>query len=200
MQFFDFEWEGKQDIIKSMLLNALGKSEMVNARKLTVERIDHADAKRFLDDNHLAGYRAAKTSIALLRHNEILMVASFSKYRDGFELIRLATKQGYNIRGGLSRLLAHFKKNNDQPLFTYADFRYSYGHSYRHLGFRDAGLTRPGYFYYRGNAILSRQQCQKSKLAKLLGEGFDPTLSESANMFRNGFRRVSDAGHLRFTT
>ena len=46
-------------------------------------------------------------------------------------------------------------------------------------------------------ASLSKQQCQKHKLEKLLGENYRDNLPESANMFSNGFRRVWDADHLK---
>ena len=45
--------------------------------------------------------------------------------------------------------------------------------------------------------ILSRQHFQKHNLKAKLSI-FDSTLSESDNMFMNGYRRLWDAGHYRF--
>jgi hypothetical protein len=109
----------------------------------------------------------------------------------------MATRCGMCVRGGMSRLFNKFINTiKPKSIITYADLRYSDAHGYRHLGFIEIGITKPGYFYYKGTKILSRQQCQKNKLNRLLPI-FDQSLSESTNMFANGYRRVWDAGHLK---
>ena len=40
--------------------------------------------------------------------------------------------------------------------------------------------------------------CQKHKLVKLLGDKFNPTLSESDNMKNNQFSKVYDCGNMVF--
>jgi len=198
LQFFDFEWEYNQDLIKSMISNYLGISKALNARDLKINVINNIEAKPFLTRNHLQGHRNAQTTLALTENNNIMMIMSFSKQDNGFEIIRMASERNFRIRGGASRLLTAFMRlNPNKKIFTYADMRYSTGNAYKRLGFKQLGHTTPGYFYYRNNIILSRQQCQKNKLEKLLGENFDKSLSESQNMFNNGFRRVWDAGHVK---
>jgi hypothetical protein len=197
LQFFDFEWEQNQKLIKSMIRHALGQSNKVNARNLDVSTPSTEQAHKFFNYNHLYGYRSAKYTIALTDKKEIICAASFSKHRDGYELIRLATLQGYNVRGGPSRLISHFKRVHSQPLYTYADLRYSVGSTYKTIGFKTLWTTHPNYFYIKNDAILSRQQCQKHKLKNWL-HNFDENLSEAQNMFANGYRRVWDAGHIKF--
>jgi len=200
LQFFDFELEQKPTLVYSMIDNAIGLSEPLNARSMGVKRLDNADAERFFSANHLHGHRTAATTIALHNNAGPVMAISASRQGVGYEIIRMATLAGLTVRGGAGRLLVALHKAIDgAPLTTYADLRISQGGVYDKLGFTAAGFTAPGYFYYRGNTILSRQKCQKHKLAKLLGAGFNPAASESANMFANGFRRVWDAGHLRFS-
>ena len=197
LQFFDFELQTKSSIITSMITNALGLSTPLSARKLSIKEINNKEANKFFSTNHLAGYRPAKTTMALTNDEIIVMAASFSKHKDGYEIIRLATKTGLSVRGGASKILAHFLKKQKGNIYTYADMRYSTGAVYLSLGFSKTHITKPGYFYYKGNRLLSRQRCQKHKLSKLL-EHYDPALSESLNMFYNGYRRVWDAGHTHF--
>lgn len=197
LQFFDFELSNKKDIVYSILDHNVGRSHKVNARDLELN-ITHS-INGFFDENHLQGSRPAKFYISLMDGGDIIMAASFSRYRDNvYELIRMATKKGYCVRGGLSRIMYHYKSNIGCPLMTYADFRYSDARGYEAVGFKKMKLTSPGYFYYHESSkiILSRQKCQKHKLHKILNL-FNPKLTEAENMFMNGFRRVWDAGHLK---
>ena len=122
------------------------------------------------------------------------MVATFG---GDLEIIRLASKNGIIVRGGLSKLITYAERSlNPERIMTYVDLCLGDGKGYLNAGFELIEITKPGYFYYKNNTILSRQQCQKHKLSKLL-EKFDENLSESINMFNNGFRRVWNAGNLK---
>lgn len=195
-QFFEFEWYEKRHLIKSMIKNALNMSEKVNARDLKIKWISNKESRLFFDNNHLYGHRSAKHTIALCDNDNIIIAASFSKYKDGYEIIRLATACGISVRGGASRIISTFKKHYKCPIYTFADLRYSDGNVYKKLGFTELHITHPNYMYIKNDVILSRQKCQKNKLYKLL-EKFDPNLSESQNMFNNSYRRLWDAGNIK---
>jgi hypothetical protein len=196
LQFWEHEWLFKRDIVCSMITHRLGLSQKIDPRALRIS-FEH-DPSDFFNNNHLQGNRPAKHYISLIdEENEIVMAASFSRCRNNmFELIRMATRNNYCVRGGVSRLISYFKRTINTPLMTYADARYSDAGGYIAAGFSLQGITKPGYFYYHNNnkTILSRQRCQKHKLHKLLSH-FDNDLTEAENMFDNGYRRVWDAGH-----
>jgi hypothetical protein len=78
---------------------------------------------------------------------------------------------------------------------TFADARHSNGGVYSRNGLKLYSHTKPNYFYVKGRRVFSRQKCQKHKLSRFLGDGFDPEKSESENMFLNGYTKVYDAGH-----
>lgn len=198
IQLWDFEWSNNNDLVKSIISHALGKSNLFHARDLELESITSQEAKPFFDANHLQGHRHAATILALTNDNQIISAMSLNRYQNGYEIIRMATRIGCSVRGGASRLLANLKLRLNGPIYTFADLRYSTGNVYKQLGFKELKHTKPNYFYYNRDLRLSRQQCQKHKLQALLGDGFNPSKSESANMFINGFRRVWDAGHLKF--
>lgn len=195
LQFFDFEWKFKKDIVKSMITHSLQMSNQHNARDLIVSQLSQSDSRIFFDNNHIYGDRSAKITLALTLNGAPLIAASFSKYKDGYELIRMATAIGQSVRGGASRLLTNFKKQHNVPIYTFADMRYSTGNVYNQIGFKYLKTTSPNYYYIKNETVLSRQKCQKNKLHKLL-QDFDESLSESSNMFNNGFRRIWDAGHI----
>lgn len=78
---------------------------------------------------------------------------------------------------------------------TFADRRISKARTYLQNGFQLLCTTKPNYFYVKNNVILSRQQCQKHKLHKLLNNDFDRNQTEANNMLAAGFMQLFDAGH-----
>lgn len=199
LQILENEWIQKQEIVKSIISNKLGLSKKLNARSCKIVQISNTDANQFFNNNHLSGSRSAKIAIALKSDDKTLMAISATEYKNGkWEIIRMAAKNGILLRGGVSKLIkALIKEIKPNEILTYANLRYSTGAGYINAGFKECGYTKPGYFYIRNKTIMPRQQFQKHKLHKLL-ENFDSNLTESENMFNHGFRRLWDAGHLRF--
>lgn len=195
-QMFDYEWATKKDLICSMLAHAFGKSQQFYARKLTITKLTNKESTQFFAANHLQGCRHAAITLGLVDKETIIMAMSFSKIKDGYEVIRMATKIGCHVSGGASRLLSQFVKTYSNQVYTFADLRYSTAETYKKIGFKELWTTHPGYFYYKNDTILSRQRCQKHRLPQIL-EKFDINLSEPENMFANGYRRVWDAGHIK---
>lgn len=198
-QFFEHEYAYKKEIIHSMIRNRLNGSLKFHARKCELVDLTTQEYRTFVDANHIQGFNAAKHALGLKYGDEILTVMSFREHDTyDFEIVRLANKLGTSVVGGASKLLYHFMlRYPSSKILTFADRRYSIGDVYTSVGFKFIEYTKPNYFYYKGNKILSRQRCQKHKLNKLL-ESFDPNLTEAENMFLNGYRRVWDAGHSKF--
>lgn len=79
----DWEWKNKCDIIKSIILSKLGKTEKIYARKCNIVEIDSNTARSFFDKNHLSGFIGSQKYIALEYENEVVMCMSFGKNRFG---------------------------------------------------------------------------------------------------------------------
>ena len=69
---------------------------------------------------------------------------------------------------------------------------------YFKLGFKFIKNNVPSYNWIKDNIILSRFQCQKSKLKEILLEKFNEQLSEAENMLLNGFSKIYDCGNIVF--
>lgn len=194
LQFTDHEWNKKRDIVKSMIKNALGLSNRIGARKC---KLTTTIPTEFFKTNHIAGFKAANISYGLELNGQLICAMSFTNHGNGkWEICRLASLIGMSVTGGPSKLLKHFiTQNNPKTIFTYADARFSNGNAYRQIGFKNIKKTRPNYFYIGSKCQpMSRIGFQKHKLKSIL-QSFDETLSESQNMFNNGYRRTWDAGH-----
>ena len=112
---------------------------------------------------------------------------------------RYCSKIGYQIIGGTSKMLSYFiKKYKPTSIITYADKRYSDGKFYEKIGFKKTNLSKPNYFYFKGNSgLMSRIQFQKHKLKDKL-DIFNPELTEWENMQLNGYDRIWDCGNFVF--
>ncbi|MFW6014799.1 MAG: hypothetical protein ACOCRK_00005, partial [bacterium] len=155
----------------------------------------------FLEENHLQGKDHSLIKLGLYYNNDLLSVMTFGKTRYNknyeWEMIRFCNKKYYNIIGGAGKLLKHFvKKYNPSSIISYADIRYSNGNLYEKLGFVYLYNSDPNYFYNKNKTILTRIQCQKHKLKKLLGNEFNENKTEVQNMKDNGWQQVFDCGNM----
>lgn len=196
-QIFDYEWENQKQLLKSMISHSINKSYRIYARKCEVTIESNNSLQQFLNNNHLQGFRNASINLGLRHLGKLVGCMTFSRYQDGYEIIRLAFQNRICVIGGASKLFKHFLKSyKPKVVYTFADLRISSGLVYTQLGFTQISYTEPGYKYFRGDTILSRQRCQKHRLQGLL-ENFDSNLSEPLNMFNNGYRRLWDAGNIK---
>ena len=204
IHIWEWDWIHKKDIIKGRLTNLLEKNiPRIYARNCIVKEIDNQICSSFLDTYHLQGNIISKIKLGLYYNNELISVMTFSKPRFNsqcdWEMLRFCSKFGIHIIGGASKLLKYFeRKYNPNSILTYADRCWSTGDVYKKLGFEFIQNTPPNYFYYKNGYRYSRYQCQKHKLIKILGENFDPSLTEYENMRNNNFSRVFDCGNMVF--
>lgn len=197
LHIYEYEWDNHKEIIKSIIESACRCTvNKIMARKCKIINVDAATEKNFINDNHLQGYIPSKYAIGLEYEGELVEIATFGKSRferNKIELLRSCSKLHTTVIGGFSKLIKHCKYNE---ITTYVNLSKFNGNSYLKSGFTVIGITPPNYVYIKNNVILSRYQCQKKKLEKLLPD-FDATLSETENMIRNNWLKVYDCGNLK---
>ena len=198
---FENEWRDKKEIWQSVLLNALGKSKRIYARKCIVKEVPSKEAKEFLNANHLQGACSSKVNIGLYSENTLVSLMTFGRPRFNklyeWELLRFCNTLNTSVIGGASRLLNYFvKMYSPSSILSYANLRWSTGNLYEKLGFTLKGTSSPNYFYFNEDFILhSRIEFQKHKLKDKL-ENYNPDLTESENMYNNDYRKIYDCGNL----
>jgi very-short-patch-repair endonuclease len=134
--FREDEITHKFDIIKSIILNKLGRSTRIFARKCNIINIDRETSQQFFNDNHLMG-QGRGTTYGLTLNNELVSSIIIKKVRGTrYEISRFCHKTGCQVVGGFSRLVKHFVKNSDaEILTTFIDRRYGSGSYLTGLGF-----------------------------------------------------------------
>ena len=201
IHIFEHEWDSKRLIVESIIRNKLGLIENhIYARKCSISEISQRDYSNFLELNHIQGSIVSKYRYGLFYNRELVSVIGFgkSRFKKGeMELHRFCSKINTSVIGGFSKLISYFMNQNICSEFiTYVDRSKFDAKGYFKIGFELINQIEPSYFYTKNGEVLSRYQCQKHKLAKLL-ENYSPSLSESDNMILNGYLKVYDCGTLK---
>ena len=200
---FENEWLDpvKREIWKSKIRLELGCIDRkFNARSCAIKTINNQELKEFLKLNHLQGYVPSSINLGLYYKDELIEVMTFGKSRFNknydYELLRNCTKINTVVRGGFSKLLFYFKKNYQGSIISYGNRRWT-SRLKNVYGGNLINISEPNYFYFLKEKfnLISRQSFQKYKLKNKL-ENFDFNLSETENMYNNGYRKIFDCGNL----
>jgi len=208
IQIYEDDWIYKQDIIKSMILNKLNKSEnKIYARKCKIKEIaDNKLVRDFLNKNHIQGFIGSKIKLGLFYNNELVSLMTFGNLRiamgkketvEGeYELLRFCNKIDTNVIGGASKLFKYFINNyNSIEIISYADRSISQGKLYETLGFKYQGKTTPNYYYIVDDIKRHRFNFRKDVLVK---QGYDKNKTEHEIMLERKILRIYDSGNLKF--
>jgi len=206
IHIYQDDWFYKKDIIKSRILNLLGKSDKIYARKCDIREVNNNKLiRKFLDENHLQGNVSSKIKIGLFYNDELVSLMTFGKLRkfmgqiskEGtYEMLRFCNKLNTNVVGGASRLFKYFiEKYVPLEIISYADRSWSQGDLYEKLGFKLEHKTRPNYYYVINGIRNYRFNFRKDKLIK---EGFDPSKTEHEIMLERKIYRIYDSGQLKY--
>lgn len=198
IHIFEWEWINKRSICEALLRNAIGlNSRRIGARQCGIFEISSETYRMFLEEFHLQGAVNSPMRLGLFHDEELLAVAGWGKSRfmkGEMELHRFCIRPDVSILGALSRLCSH---SGLESFISYVDLSHFSGTGYVKAGFKEIGISSPGYCWCRGSEILSRLQTQKHRLPELLGEDFDPELTEAENMELAGWIQAFDCGNLK---
>lgn len=176
-QFFEDEWRDKRKIVESIIKHRLHKSDVnIGARTLAVSEMSSSEQRSFFDSTHISGYVPAKFGVCL-KSREGTIVAGLSvrsprntkKYGDVLEVARFSTLSGFNVIGGLNRLVSAVsaKAETCSRLMTYVDKRIGDGHGYLKCGFVEVSDTDIDFWYtdnvFRYDRFKFRSQHGKSE-------------------------------------
>jgi len=138
-------WCNRPTQVLNRIQSLAGRNHRIHGRKTTVITLNKEQADHFLSAFHIQGPAMARFKLGLIHENELVAVATFSgtrlmrQHTEGYrsaELIRFATKAGYTVTGGLTKLIKHFTTLvNTNDIMTYADRDWSTGKGYESVGF-----------------------------------------------------------------
>ena len=201
IHIWEDDWIYRVDIVKSIILNKLGRSKKIMARNCIVSEIDNSTSREFLEKNHIQGFVGSKVKLGLFSDGELVSVMTFGSLRtplgnspkdDEYELLRFCNKLNYTVVGGASKLLSHFvKSNSPKKIISYSDISRSSGNMYKKLGFVKISDSDPNYYWIIDGVRKHRFGFRKDILIR---GGFDPNKTESEIMNERGYYRIWDCG------
>lgn len=204
LHIFEDEWNGKKEIVKSIIKNRLGLvNEKIYARKCHIKELTAKAASDFLNENHIQGEAKSLIKLGLFNGEKLVSVMTFSKGRiimsgknDEWELVRFCNILNTNVIGAGSKLLNFFMKNyNPKKIVSYSDIRLFNGSLYEKIGFTRISQSPPSYWYVINGIRHYRFNFRKSILIK---EGFDSNKTEHQIMLDRGIYRIYDCGAIRW--
>ena len=205
----EYDWENKNDLVKSMISNKIGINKKIPARKTTFREISSSEEREFLNENHIQGFAISSCRYGLYYEDILVSVISFIKGRknvgdlNSVELLRFASKKGYTVQGGFSKLMKNCipllakKYENLNKIKTYADYSISNANVYLKNGFNFLKMSKPSHTYYHNKKKVNRHSYRKSELKKLFPEYYDDNLSEFEIIDKIGsIKRVWNCGNI----
>ena len=205
---YEDDWMYKQEIVKSRILNLLGKTpNKIYARKCEIKEItDNKLISEFLENNHLQGFVGSQIKLGLLYNGELVSLMTFGSKRkfmkqsnvdNVYEMLRFCSKLNTSVIGGSEKLFKYFiEKYKPKEVISYADRSWSQGELYKNLGFTFISKTPPNYYYIIDKTIRKhRFNFRKDILVK---QGFNSKKTEHEIMLERGLYRIYDSGSLKF--
>lgn len=205
----EYDWEHKNDLVKSMISNKMGINKKIPARKTTFREISSSEEREFLNENHIQGFAISSCRYGLCYNDKLVSVISFIKGRknvgdlNSVELLRFASKKGYTIQGGFSKLMKNCvpllskKYENLNNIKTYADYSISNANVYLKNGFKFLKMSKPSHTYYHNKKKVNRYTYRKSELKKLFPDYYDDNLSEFEIIDKiSSIKRIWNCGNI----
>lgn len=183
IHIFEYEWnnERQRPILENIIKSALGINETIYARKLDIVIKDSKDMKEFFNQNNIQGFRGGKFAICLMDKDtkEIYMSyligdAFFGKGKYQYEVIRGATKLGYNVIGGASKIWKYFIETyNPNSCVYYVDYNYFNGKSLENLPNMEYIETQFSYknYFVNESKVKNRDPMHHKEIKQLEEQG-----------------------------
>lgn len=210
LHIFGYDWIYKQDVIKSMIRNILGKNEFkVYARKCEIKEVSPQDCREFLDTNHRQGSANSPIRLGLYHNDELVSLMTFGKMRgtigtgsgnldDCYELVRFCSKLNTSVVGGADKLFKHFVKEfHPIRIRSFSDRAHTRGTLYKKLGFIEITRSNPGYVWVNlfNDRPYHRMNAQKAHIREFLNDDtIDLSQAEKQIMETHNYVQVFDSG------
>ena len=200
---FEDEWIHTPNLVKATLLYKLGLSQTksIPARKCKIRLVDTSTKTTFFNHNHIQGNGPSSINIGLFYDDVLVSCMGFIKQLNNvYNLNRFATSA--SVMGGFGKTLKYFITNfNPSQIISFADLRWSTGDVYTKSGFVLDKKLPPDYEYVDLHNIkrIHKFNFRHKNLPNILGDKYDPLLSETQNTKNNNWFKIWNCGLLRYT-
>ena len=194
IHIWEDDWVYKNDIVKSIILNRIGKTKnKIYARKCEIREVNDIDLiKYFLENNHILGYCSSSIKLGLYYNDDLVSLMCFTKKNGLYELVRYCNKLNNLVTGGSSKLFIYFINKYKTDIISYSDESMFSGNLYESLGFKHISNSVVNYKWVIGKKREHKSKYRKDRLVK---SGFDVNKSENDIMIDDvGAYKIWDCG------
>lgn len=207
-----FDWMDRDKIIWFIKSKLHLDSRKVYARKVELRKIPQVEANRFFKEYHLLGAsRKQVHCYGLFFEDELIQVQSFAPLggkAGAFEAKRLATKHGWVVVGGVSKVTKHFiNEVKPSSITAFSDLNLSWpSYDVSFNGFTRERVNRPQKCWSKGDQmILDKSAARQSadRLLKIANDSktspYPEDLSNEDVFLAEGWLPVYDCGMIKDT-
>jgi hypothetical protein len=208
VQLWEDIWLNKPLQVLGRISSMLGRNKTIHGRKTKVTAVSQPQADVFFEQYHLQGSAAARYKLALTLDDDCVAMASFSAKRNmtrraqagytSVELIRFASRDGFTVQGGLSKLIRHLT-NAVAPhdVMTYTDMDWSYGNGYAKLGFEYVATSAPAEIFLNTE---NRTRYFPHRLPEELKSALNGLTRSEADLYllSQHYTRIYNTGNLKY--
>ena len=202
IQVWEDDWADRRPVVERMLAHKLGVSTepRIAARSTTARTVTAAEARKFLDTNHIQGFTGATHHLGLEHGGCLVAVMSLKRTGKPGELRLERYATAAHVVGGQSKLVRHAERaiSGWSHLITFADREVSDGSLYERTGWVRDGELAPDYKYLvRGRRVHKFNY----RLARFRDDPeleYVEGLSERELAVLNRLWRVWDSGKIRY--
>jgi len=186
IQIREDELYNKTNIVKSIINNAMGKTEIkIGARKTILKSVQPDEAKTFLNQNHMKGY-IKSNHIGLYYNEQLIQILSYRKRKNIIKIDRMCSLVNHSVMGGAGKLLKHIERLfPDKKIHYWVDLRYGTGCFLEKLGYNLSHETL-GWEWTDFKNTFNRLKCRANMGGRKLPQ------AQQAEEF--GWFKIYDAG------
>jgi predicted RNA-binding Zn-ribbon protein involved in translation (DUF1610 family) len=210
IHIFEDEWTNRKQQVKALLASAVGvntSSGSTYARSCTISSVVASEAREFLEQHHVQGFRSGSHYIGLYNQGELVGVLGYEFRKSGrgqtttlesMEITRYATST--HVVGGMSKLMSHLVKITPElkEVYSFSDIRMYSGNLYAACGFTQVYSTAPDYSYVVNGKRIHKSSYQKSRFKSDPNLQYADGLTEVELAELNNLYRIYDCGKVKW--
>lgn len=202
IQVWQDDWADRRQVVERMLAHKLGVSTepRIGARSTTARVATTAEAREFLNANHIQGFTGATHHLALEHDGRIAALMSLKRTGKPGELRLERYATAAHVLGGQSKLIRYAEDTVPgwSHLITFADHEVSDGALYERTGWVKDGELAPDYKYLVRSQRVHKFNFRLARFRDDPALEFEEGLSERRLAELNGIPRVWDSGKTRY--
>jgi hypothetical protein len=178
IQIFEIEYVNNEDLVKSLVLAAIGKSprniDSEDCRVIQMDGLNELKYEKFANRNHLRGYRPVDFRFGLVNDDELVAALGLRRLEQpvthDFELIGFCEKKNCRVFGAIDKMIYEFLEVYGlYKIVANVDVRFENEKEFS--GWSRIGMTEPRSFHFLGCSSYLKDEPTGDDFEKIYDSG-----------------------------